>query len=88
MVAEIQNPVSSELAEETVGKGLKHSDNRKIILEILEEREDNKEFIKKIREYAAEEMDRRVFRSAKYWTTVILTAIITSVIGLLVGMLL
>jgi len=58
---------------------------RKKIIAIFWEEVKDVDFAKIVKEYAGEEMDKRVFRSFKYWITVIITALITSGIGVAIG---
>ena len=83
----LQDRIPSNLAD-NVFDVLLHEKSRKHIIEIIKEREDNVEFSEKVKKYAAEEMDKRIFRSTKYWTVVILTAILTAVISIFVGVIL
>lgn len=51
---------------------------RRKIREIFREQINMVDFANKIKEYAAEEMDKRLFRSVQYWMVIILTTIITA----------
>ena len=79
---------SSKAADEfkrIFGDQMKHEDTRQRIKDIIIEYVGSVEFMRRVQMYAADEMDKRVFRSTKYWSTVILTAMATSIIGLLIG---
>lgn len=67
---------------------LEHEKTRKKIICIFQEQIATVNFAETIKKYAAEEMDRRVFRSIKYWVVVVVSAIITATIGYLFGKLL
>lgn len=72
--------LSEEQTEKLLGKEVFRARIKEIICEHLE----SVDFMKKVREYAGMEMDSRVFTSAKYWITLIITAVITSGIGMAV----
>jgi len=55
---------------------------RQKIISIFHEEIGKVEFAKIVKNYAAEEMDSRVFRSVKYWLIVIITALLSSTIGI------
>lgn len=57
---------------------------RKRVNEIICEYVEKVSFSELVKKYAAEEMDKRVFRSAQYWIIVVLTALITSIISVVI----
>lgn len=64
---------------------LEHEKTRKKIIGIFQEQIGTVSFSEQVKKYAAEEMDKRVFRSFKYWFVVILTAIIATVVSFFIG---
>jgi len=83
---ELQEKVPSSFSDQFQDR-LEHEGTRRKIINVFQEQIKTIDFARLIKEYAAEEMDRRVFRSFKYWSTVILTALVTSTIGVLIGLL-
>ena len=80
---ELENSVASNISERIDNRFEKNLDTeimRQKIIQIFNEQTEQVEFAKKIKKYAGEEMDKRLFRSAKYWGVVISTAILTSII--------
>ncbi|MFH1611909.1 MAG: hypothetical protein ABH887_01445 [bacterium] len=69
------------LASEEAKKLLEQERFRCRVKEIIDEYIENVNFANIVKKYSAEEMDKRLFRSVKYWAIVIFTAIITSAIG-------
>ena len=57
---------------------------RKKVREIIKEVVGSVDFAKTIQKYAAEEMDKRLFRSLNYWTVVIATTLITAFLSSIV----
>lgn len=72
------------LSEQETEKLLGKEAFRKRINEIICEYIEKVQFSDLIKKYAGEEMDKRVFRSMKYWAVVIITALLGSVIGVIV----
>lgn len=60
---------------------------RSKIKEIFGEQVNTVNFANKIKKYAAEEMDNRLFRSFNYWVIVILTTMITAGISSFIAIL-
>lgn len=82
---ELSSEISPELSEKLFKRHLDTESMRQKIISIFNEQIRNVDFANTIKEYAAEEMDKRVFRSAKYWVIVVGTAIITSVVAVLIS---
>ncbi|MEK7103531.1 MAG: hypothetical protein AAB870_04255 [Patescibacteria group bacterium] len=78
-----KDKISSAKAEKIYQSLIHHEDTRQYFLKLMCEYADSVPFMKKVKEYAGEEMDKRVFRSFKYWGGVVGTAIVTSGIGVL-----
>jgi hypothetical protein len=72
--------LSEKETEKLLGKEVFRARTKEIICEHLE----SVDFMKKVREYAAMEIESRIFNSAKYWITLVLTAILTSGIGVII----
>lgn len=62
-----------------------HEQTRRKIIAVVQEQMRMRASIQLIKEYAAEEMDRRIFRSVRYWVTVIRSASISAFIGMLIA---
>ncbi len=77
----IPSNFSETYIKDVVADRILHEDTRKHIVDIINEYAKTVDFMKLVRSYAAEEMDSRIFRTAQYWITTIMTAIITSAIG-------
>lgn len=83
----------SDSVDDKIGSGfaaqyddqLAHEKTRKKMIAIFQEQIDTVSFSNKVKQYAAEEMDKRVFRSFQYWSVVVLTAILTTIISFIIG---
>ncbi|MFH1077959.1 MAG: hypothetical protein V1745_01590 [Patescibacteria group bacterium] len=73
--------LSEKETEKLLGRELFRSRTNEIICEYVEK----VDFMKKVREYAGMEIDSRVFKSWRYWGTLIFSAVITSLIGVMVA---
>lgn len=80
-----QDEKIKSLSEKEAEKLLGKETFRTRINEIICEHLNSVDFMKKVREYAGMEIDSRMFTSFRYWSTIILTAILTSGIGILIG---
>jgi hypothetical protein len=76
----LQDRIPSDMAD-SIFNVLQHEKSRKHIIEIIKEREDNVEFVEKVRKYSGQEIDSRLFVSARFYITAILTAIISVVVA-------
>lgn len=65
----------------SVFEGLQHEKNRQHILSIIKDYTDHVDFMAKVRKYAGEEMDSRMFTSAKFWITTVTAAVVSGLIG-------
>lgn len=81
----IDDKISSSLAEGSFKnlfqENIKTDIFRKGVIEIFDERIGMVSFSNKVKKYAAEEMDKRIFTSFKYWFTVVITSIVASILG-------
>lgn len=73
------------LSEENVEKLLVREVFRARVNDIIYEYVGKVDFLKVVREYAGMEIESRIFKSWKYWLTLIITAIITSSIGVIIA---
>jgi len=69
--------LSEEQSEKLLGKEVFRSRTNEIIAEYI----GTVAFMAKVREYSGMEIDSRMFRSVKYWATLVISSIITSAIG-------
>lgn len=81
---DLQEKVGSNFADQFQDR-LDHENTRKKIITVFREQIDTVFFSDIVKKYASEEMDKRVFRSFKYWSVVVITALLTSSIGVLIG---
>jgi hypothetical protein len=65
-----------------ISNQLKHKDTREEVLSIIEEYADRVCFMDKVKGYASREIDERLFRSFKYWLTLIITPAATTIVTL------
>lgn len=90
-VQEVDNNISSSAFEgrfdHHFSTKLGSDQMRRKVKEIFQEQIGSVSFSKTIKTYAAEEMDKRLFRSIQYWGVVIVTAIITGIISSLIALL-
>lgn len=87
-MAKFDDKISSNVAETDVFRSLfrdrmNHEEFRSRILQIFNEQTNTVSFSKKVKKYAGEEMDNRVFRSVRYWGVVVVTSLISGIIGIL-----
>jgi len=80
----LEDKISSDFTKQYQDQ-LDHDRTRNKIICIFKEQVGTVDFANEVKKYAAEEIDRRIFRSFQYWLTVILTAAITAFIGVLIG---
>ncbi|HTX86657.1 MAG TPA: hypothetical protein VMC41_01150 [Candidatus Nanoarchaeia archaeon] len=80
----IEDKVGSDFASQYQDQ-LDHDRTRNKIICVFKEQIGTVDFANEVKKYAAEEMDKRVFRSVQYWITVILTTAITAFIAVLIG---
>lgn len=66
---------------ESVFEGLQHEKSRQHILSIIRDYTDHTDFMDKVRKYAGQEMDSRLFVSTKFWLTTVAGAIVAGAIG-------
>ncbi len=77
----VEDVIPSNAYEQNFRKWVDTEWMRQKIISVLLEEIDKYGFANKIKKYAAEEMDKRVFTSVKYWVIVILSSVITAGIG-------
>lgn len=75
--AELSEGISSDIAEQLFGKYLETEATRQKIISVTNECLRDIDVVNRVKQYAGEEMDKRLFRSAQYWITVVVTALIT-----------
>jgi negative regulator of sigma E activity len=66
---------------------LDHEFTRKRIIAVVDDYVSNVAFMKKVREYAGEEYDNRILRSARFWGATVGSAVITALVSSLVTLL-
>lgn len=76
----ISDKISSEFSQR-FSEQIDTERMRQKIICIFAEEINKVDFADKVKKYAGEEMDKRVFRSVKYWIIVVLTALISTLIG-------
>ena len=72
--------ISGNLSD-SVFEGLQHEKSRQYILGIIKDYTEHSDFMDKVRKYAGQEMDSRLFISTKFWTITIISALISAGIG-------
>jgi hypothetical protein len=90
MATQIEEKVSSAFLERfptNFKEQIETEVMRKKIIAIFWEETKDVDFAEIVKKYAGEEMDKRVFRSVKYWAIVVISALITSGIGIVAGLL-
>jgi ABC-type dipeptide/oligopeptide/nickel transport system ATPase subunit len=84
-IQEVDNNISSSAFEgrfdHHFSTKLGSDQMRRKVKEIFQEQIGSVNFSKTIKTYAAEEMDRRLFRSVQYWIIVVITAVVTGIIS-------
>lgn len=81
---QLEDKIGSDFANRYQDQ-LDHDRTRQKIICVFDDRIKTVDFADQVKKYAAEEIDRRIFRSFQYWLTVILTAGITAAIGFVVS---
>lgn len=76
----LQDRVSGSLSH-SVFEGLQHEKSRQHILNIIKDYTEHVDFMNKVRKYAGDEMDSRLFTSVKFWLISVVSAVITASIG-------
>ncbi len=83
----IGDRISSELAGR-VGKEftdlLSRDETRNKIKEVLNECIDSVPFMRKVKEYAAEEIDTKIYKSINFWVKTILIPVVVSIMTALI----
>jgi len=67
-----------KLVEEKTSSLLSHDDLRERVCRIFDGQVDSVTFMKKIQEYASEEIDKRTYKSFKFWLTFIATPVVAT----------
>lgn len=75
--------ISGNLSD-SVFEGLQHEKSRQHIIGIIKDYTEHADFMDKVRKYAGQEIDSRLFTSLKFYLTAIATGLITTLIGLIV----
>ena len=68
----------------SVFEGLQHEKSRQHIIGIIKDYTEHADFMEKVRKYAGQEIDARIFTSLKFYLTAGVTAVITSILGIVV----
>lgn len=76
--------ITSAKAKELFGDQLMHDDTRQRVRAIVDDYVGSVDFMKRVREYAAMEIDAKLFTSVKFYATAVVTAIISTFIGIAV----
>lgn len=76
--------ISGKLSE-SVFEGLQHEKSRQHILGIIKDYTEHTDFMDKVRKYAGQEMDSRLFVSTKFWATTALAALLAGIIGAVIS---
>ena len=79
--AELSQDIPADLFEQKFGKYLDTEMMRLKIISVIKDHTGMVEFSNLVKQYAAEEMDKRIFRSAQYWLTVVATALVTGLVS-------
>lgn len=69
---------------ESVFEGLQHEKSRQHIISIIKDYTEHSDFMGKVRLYAGQEMDSRLFVSAKFWLVTAAAALVSGGIGIAV----
>lgn len=77
---QIGDRISGNLSD-SVFEGLQHEKSRQHIISIIKDYTDHTDFMDKVKKYAGQEMDSRIFVSGKFWITTILSALLSAGIG-------
>lgn len=68
-----------------VFEGLQHEKSRQHIIGIIKDYTEHTDFMEKVRKYAGQEMDSRLFVSGKFWLTTAVAALIAGAVGAFVS---
>lgn len=66
---------------DSVFEGLQHEKSRQHIIGIIKDYADHADFMAKVRTYAGQEMDSRLFISGKFWAATVISAFVSGGIG-------
>jgi hypothetical protein len=69
----------------TVFEGLQHEKSRQHILGIIKDYTDHVDFMAKVRKYAADELDSRMFVSIKFWVITATAAALSGIVSILIS---
>lgn len=84
----IQSEVSSNKAKNIFQEQLLSEGTRKHILSIVGDYVDSVPFMEKVKKYAGQELDRRMFISSKFWITTASAAAVSALITVFISNLL
>lgn len=66
---------------DSVFEGLQHEKSRQHIIGIIKDYTEHADFMAKVKLYAGQEMDSRLFVSVKFWVVTALSALVSGGIG-------
>ena len=73
------------LSDESANKLLQQENFRVRTKEVIEECLETVSFMKKVQKYASEEIDKRLYKSLRFWISIIATTILTVMISLFIS---
>ena len=73
------------LSGEAADKLLQQENFRVRTKEVIEECLETVSFMKKVQEYASDEIDKRLYKNLKFWISIIATTILTVIISSFIG---
>ncbi len=78
--AQLGDRIQGNLSD-SVFEGLQHEKSRQHVIGIIKDYTEHSDFMEKVRKYAGQEMDSRLFVSAKFWLVTVISALISAGIG-------
>jgi len=86
---EVSDAISAELSQQwlntVIDERLQYTGTTRIIKSVIDEYVGSHEFVLKIKEYASEAYEDKIFKSARYWTSIVGTTVVTSLTAYLLG---
>ena len=80
----LEERISGSLSD-SVFEGLQHEKSRQHILGIIKDYSDHVDFMAKVKNYAGQEMDSRLFINIKFWVVTVVSAALAAILGVLVS---
>lgn len=81
---QLKERISGNLSD-SVFEGLQHEKSRKHIIGIITDYVDHVDFMTKVRKYASDEMDKKMFMSIKFWVVTVLSSAGAAIVGVLIS---